>query len=151
MYLFIKHFLTRSQSAYSNSTLIQFSVPQEIQFILEKGGEILDSVGAEACEVLPALISLGVPGLWVWRWDRSLSPPPADNVLLSLDPPPKDRGDRTAVWRAVSVPWAKAIHTSENVSDLLWGTRSHNIKAIQPLHVHCLQKPRGQCQPPRAA
>lgn len=65
MYLFIKHFLTRSQSAYSNSTLIQFSVPQEIQFILEKGGEILDSVGAEACEVLPALISLGVPGLWV--------------------------------------------------------------------------------------
>lgn len=52
MYLFIKHFLIRSQSAYSNSTLIQFSVPQEIQFILGKGGDILDSVGAEACEVL---------------------------------------------------------------------------------------------------
>lgn len=105
---------------------------------------------ARFSEGLPALISLGVPALWVWRWDRSLSPPPADNTLLSLDPPPKDWGDRTAVWRAVSVPWAKAIHTSENVSDLLWGTRSHNIKAIQPLHVRCLQKPRGQWQPPRA-
>lgn len=84
MYLFIKHFLTRSQSAYSNSTLIQFSVPQEIQFILEKGGEILDSVGAEACEVLPALILLGVPGLWVWQWDRSLFPPHLLTTCSSL-------------------------------------------------------------------
>lgn len=153
MHLFIKHFLIRSQSAYSNSTLIQFSVPQEIQFILEKGGELLDSVELKPAwfsEGLPALISLRVPSLWVWRWDRALSPQPAYNVLLSLDPPPKDWGDRTAVWRAVSVPWAEAVHTSENVSDLLWGTRSNNIKAMQPLHVHCLQKPRGQCQPPPA-
>lgn len=106
--------------------------PREIKFILEKSGEILDNIRVEACLVLrepsqPWTHSF--PGLWDWQWDWRLYPSTANRRLSSLWTSSQGlRGQDRRVRRSEH-SWAKAVHTSENISNLLWGTEKEQSKS----------------------